>query len=126
MLYLLLGLALIGVVVFAVVLGPDTQQAALPDAVEAISPADSSTVLRQTDLVVDMSVGYEIALFVDGRAIPDSEITFVEGTGVRTWIPGPGKTFEEWTPGLHSVLVTYDRIAGGVDIGELRWVFRVQ
>ncbi len=124
--FLALGLALIGVIVFAVIFGPDASDPGLPAAIERVAPEDGATVLRQTDLVIDMAVGYEIELFIDGRQIPETEIDTVEATGVRTWVTGPGKTFDEWTPGLLAILVRYDRVAGGVDIGELRWVFRAQ
>lgn len=126
MAFLTLGIALIGVIVFAVVLSPDAAEFELPPAIEAIAPADGATVLRQTDLVIDMAIGYEIEVFVDGRLIPPDEITFVEGTAVRTWVPTAGESGNEWAPGLHSVLVRYDRVSGGVDIGELRWVFTAQ
>ena len=126
LIYLGLGVALIAVVVFAVVLSPDAPLPELPEAVEAITPADGDTVLRQTDLTIDMAIGYEIEVFIDSVLVPASEFSYVEPTAVWTWVPGPGKRFEAWEPGLHSVLVRYERVVGGVDIGEHRWVFRVQ
>ena len=124
--YLVLGLALIAVVGFAVVFSPDAPPPSLPEAIEEIAPGDGDTVLRQTDLTIDMAIGYEIEVFIDSRLVPESEFTVVEPTGVRTWVPGPGKLLEAWEPGLHSVLVRYERVVGGVDLGEFRWVFRVQ
>ena len=126
LIYLALGVALIAVVVFAVVLSPDAPLPELPDAIEAIVPADGDTVLRQTDLTIDMAIGYEIEVFIDGLPVPESDFTYVEPTAVWTWAPGPGQRFEEWEPGLHTVVVRYERVVGGVDFGEYRWVFRVQ
>ena len=126
MIYLGLGLALIIVVVFAVVLSPDAPLAELPEAIEEIAPGDGDTVLRQTDLTIDMAIGYEIEVFIDSLPVPESEFSYVEPTGLWTWVPGPGKLYEAWEPGLHSVLVRYERVVGGVDFGEFRWVFRVQ
>ena len=119
-------MALIAVVVFAVVLSPDAPAPGLPAAIEAIAPRDGDTVLRQTDLTIDMAIGYEIEVFIDSQLVPASEFTFVEPTAVWTWAPGPGQRFDDWQPGLHSVVVRYERVVGGVDIGEYRWVFRVQ
>ena len=124
--FLALGIALALVVVFAVVWAPGGQGFELPDAVESITPFDGETVLRQIDLRIDMAVGYDIELFVDGVKIPDGEITVTEATGRRVWAPGPSKTFTEWTLGTHSVGITYERISGRVDVGTLSWVFRVQ
>ena len=126
LIYLGLGVALIAVVVFAVVLSPDAPPAELPEAIEAVAPGDGDMVLRQTDLTIDMAIGYEIEVFIDGRPVPASEFTYIEPTAVWTWIPGPGQQFEDWEPGRHSVLIQYERVVGGVDIGEYRWVFRVQ
>ncbi len=126
LIYLGLGMALIAVVVFAVVLSPDAPLPELPEAIEEIAPGDGDTVLRQTDLTIDMAIGYEIEVFIDSVFIPPSEFTYVEPTATWTWVPGPGKSFAAWDPGLHSVLIRYERVVGGVDFGEYRWVFRVQ
>jgi hypothetical protein len=124
--FLMLGLALIAVVAFFLLLSPQPDEAELPAAIEMVAPADGDTVLRQTDLVVNMAVGYEIEVFIDGVPVPPSEIETVEATGRRTWAPGPGKVFAEWSPGTHTVVVVYERVAQGVDFGEYRWTFRVQ
>ena len=124
--FLLLGVALALIVIFAVVFAPGGDEFRLPEAVESISPENDDTVLRQIDLTIDMAVGYEIELFVDGVPIPDDEITVTKATGRHVWRPGPAAVFPEWSYGLHSVHIIYERIAGGVDIGSVSWVFRVQ
>lgn len=124
--FLLLGLALAAVIAASLFLFPEGRDVAQPGAIESVSPAPDQTVLRQVDLVIDMRVGYEIEIYVDGRPLPASEVTTTEATGVRTWRPGPGLTYEEWTPGIHAIQVTYERISGTADVGEFRWVFRVQ
>jgi hypothetical protein len=124
--FLILGVALIVIVAGAIALAPDGRTTALPDAVDSYAPVDGATVLRQTQLVIDLGVGYAIDLMVDGVAIPDAELDIVPQTGLFTWTPGPGKTFEEWAPGFHAVAVTWDRATGLPDPGSLRWSFRVQ
>lgn len=122
----LLGVAFAVVVAGAVVLTPSGRAPDLPDALDVYAPEDGAIVLRQTRLVVDLAPGYEIDLVVDGTPIPDSELVVIEETGRFTWEPGPGQTFEEWTPGFHAIEATWDRIIGLPDPGSLRWRFRVQ
>jgi hypothetical protein len=122
----LLGVTFAAIVIGAVILTPSGDAPRLPDAVDGYSPADGATVLRQTQLVIDLKPGYDIDLRVDGVPIPDSELDAVEETGRFVWIPGPGKTFEEWVPGFRAIQVTWDRTSGLPDPGELRWTFRVQ
>ena len=124
--FLALGLALVGVVVFAVILTPDSVPTPLPDQVESVSPADGAIVQRQTDLIVDMRVGYGIVLTVNGVRIPDAEIQFTEATGRYRWAPGPTSTFPEWTRGGQAVQIEWDRLTGFADPGSYRWSFTVQ
>ncbi len=124
--FTLLGVALVAIIVGAVVLSPDGRAPSLPAAVDGYAPADGDLVLRQTRIEVDLQVGYEIELVIDDVPIPDAEIQRVEATGLFTWTPGPGKTFESWAPGFHAVVVRWDRTSGLPDPGSLRWSFRAQ
>mgnify|MGYP001454904310 CR=1 FL=1 len=125
-LFLLLGVALALVVIFAVVFTPDGREFQLPEAVDSISPGHDATVQHQIDLIIDMAVGYEIELFVDGILIPRKEIVFSVSTGRHLWSPNSNSTFTEWTNGLHSVQVKYERMTGLADAGSFSWIFRVQ
>lgn len=122
----LLGVALALVVVIAVVITPGGEPTPLPEAIESISPTDGATVLRPTQLVIDMQVDYTIELFVDGTPIPPDEIDFMEATGRHVWTPGDGKVFTDWPVGATSVFISWDRVQGLPDPGEYRWTFRVQ
>lgn len=124
--FALLGLALAAVVVFAVLVSPTGRVTPLPPAIDSIEPQNDAVVLRQTDLVIDMAVGYRIELVVDGELIPESELDITEATGVHVWRPGPGRTFTEWVPGIHTIQVDYERLTGSADVGTVRWVFRAQ
>jgi len=123
---MLLGIALVVVVALAIVLAPSGREVPIPAAVESVSPADQATVLHQTDLEINMQPGYDLDIYVDGILIPTVEVDHVESTGVHRWRPGPGKTFEEWAPGMHSVQITWVNVAGAPEVGEYRWVFRIQ
>jgi hypothetical protein len=124
--FLLLGIALALIVIFAVVFSPGGGEFELPAAVQSISPGNNETVLRQIDLTIDMAIGYDIELFVDGARIPNSEIAFTEATGVHIWKPGASSTRTEWSAGFHSVHINYERATGRIDVGSVSWVFRVQ
>lgn len=126
LIFLLLGVSLALVAVFAVIWAPGGREFQLPPAVESISPGNGETVLRQIALRVDMQVGYSIMLFIDGVEIPVDQLEFTEATGRYSWAPGQSMTFDEWTLGTHSVGIKYERVAGRVDVGQLSWVFRVQ
>ncbi|HEX9853941.1 MAG TPA: hypothetical protein VGC47_01325 [Acidimicrobiia bacterium] len=124
--FLLLGTALILVVIGAVLLAPGGTSVPLPDQIEEVSPADGAIVLRQVGLEIDMQPGYTIDLIVDGAAIPPVEVDFTEATGIATWRPGPGMTFEVWAPGTHTIVVEWERATGLPDPGRYLWTFRVQ
>jgi hypothetical protein len=124
--FMLLGLALIGVVVFAVVFAPSGRDPGLPDAVESYSPVDGANVARQVQIVVDLEAGYVLELTVDGVPVPAVEIVGDDISGRYTWEPGPGKAFEQWAAGFHHVVATWDRTTGMPAPGSLRWSFRVQ
>jgi len=123
---MVLGLALVAVVALTILLAPDGREVPIPSAIESISPADQATVLSQTALEINMQPGYDVDLFIDGMPIPPGEIDRVEATGMYSWRPAPGKTFEAWAPGLHTAQITWVKVAGPPEVGEYRWVFRIQ
>ena len=95
----------------------------LPDVLESLSPMPGTQIPKQTVLEIDLHVGYTIDLFVDGYRISSNEIEFIEGTGVYKWRPGPGRSFESWSPGKHTVRIMWDTTVGLPDIGEFTWEF---
>ena len=123
---MVLGLALVAVVALTILLAPDGREVPIPSAIESISPADQATVLSQTALEINMQPGYDVDLFIDGMPIPPGEIDRVEATGMYSWRPAPGKAFEAWAPGLHTAQITWVKVAGPPEVGEYRWVFRIQ
>ncbi|MCB2222639.1 MAG: hypothetical protein KQH83_00580 [Actinobacteria bacterium] len=125
--YLWLTAALVAVVAAAVLLSPSGDPAGPPAPLEEVFPAPGDQVVRQTVVEVDLPVGYEIALFVDGRRVPPDEIGATPSTGVFVWQPAPGGSMEVWAAGEHTVRVEWDRTEGGrPDPGEYEWSFRVR
>jgi hypothetical protein len=122
----LLGLALAAVAFGAILLAPSGTPATLPDVLEGYSPTDGSTVLRQIEIAIDLPVNYEIVLVVDGTTIPNDEINTIPQTGIFTWRPDETTMIPEWTPGIHTVWVRWDRVNGLPDPGEWTWRFRAQ
>ncbi len=126
LLYTGLGLALIAVVGFAVAFSPSGRESSLPEPVERVLPIPNNSVIRQAALEIDMRVGYEIVLFVDGIRISPIEIGIQTGTNRFTWEPAPGRFIEHWTPGTHEIRIEWERPAGLPDSGSYAWTFRVQ
>jgi hypothetical protein len=83
-------------------------------------------VVRQTIIEIDMAVGYEVVLFVDGFRISPAELAVQTGTNLHTWQPAPGRFLETWEPGPHEIRIEWDRSAGLPDPGSYTWTFRVQ
>ena len=125
LIFLGLGLAVVAVAVLGFVFGsPDSRQDPLPAVLEEISPQPGSQVPMQTPIEVDMPVGYRVEMFVDGFRVPDSEVRFVEGTGVHSWAPTRSSSIV-WGPGSHTVSIRWRKLSGLPDEGQHSWSFRV-
>ena len=101
----------------------NSEELVLPNSLENIYPLPYDQVPQQASLEIDLPVGYRLTLIVDNYIIPQSEIQYVEATGVYIWRPGPNKTFETWNPGKHTVRISWDTITGLPDFGEYKWEF---
>lgn len=127
LIYTGLGLLVVAIVSLAFVFAPRGTRAPLPEPVEAVFPKPNDSVIRQTHIEVDLAVGYDGTLEVDGYPVPADEMTFVEATGVLRWGPSPtGVVLTEWAPGSHTVTVRWNRVFDLPDAGEFTWEFRVQ
>ncbi|MGH8910931.1 MAG: hypothetical protein ACRDVD_00335 [Acidimicrobiia bacterium] len=123
LLYVGLGLLAVAAVALGVVFTQEGDPVELPPPIEAVSPDPGSTVIRQGTVEVDLEIGYEATIFVDGVPIPDP--SFVPGTGVYSWSPTPASAvMTEWTPGDHTVVVEWRRITGTPAVGSFEWSFR--
>jgi hypothetical protein len=126
LIYAGLGLALLAVVGASWALSADGKGRRLPAVLERVAPAPDATVLRQASVVVDMVPGYSIELRVDGVAVASSELRGSEALGRYEWEPGAGKAVAAWTPGTHTVEVSWNTATGLPDIGSFSWEFRIQ
>lgn len=120
------GLALVGVAVITlgILLTPEGESVELPGPIESVSPGPGERVPPQASIEIDLEVGYEAEIVVDGWPINDA--TFVRATGVYRWSPSPRHpTITEWTPGEHTVRVVWNTYTGLPDTGSFEWSFRV-
>ncbi len=122
--FLGLGVAFLAVILAGFVFGsPEAEDVPLPGVLEEISPLPGSQVPLQVRIEVDVPIGYRIEMFVDNFRVPETELQFVEGTGVYSFVPSRSE-FIAWGSGEHSVLVRWRTISGLPDEGEFRWTFR--
>lgn len=125
--YVGLGALAVAVVALGFVFGGGGDPVELPESVESVFPLPGDAVLMQAFVEVDMQVGYEVSIYVDGFLVPANEVTFVEATGVARWAPSPASLYlNAWTPGEHTVRIVWDTATGLPDRGEFTWTFRVQ
>lgn len=117
--------ALVSIVAIVIVLNPSGDEPVLPEPLEEVFPLPGDTVVQQTVVSIDLPVGYDIELEIDGILIPAAEIGSVPATGRWSWGPGPARLWASWTPGEHTVTVRWDRTSGRPDPGAFTWTFRV-
>lgn len=123
--YIGLGLLALAVVALGLVLTQEGTPVELPGPLEAVSPTPGETVIRQATVEVDLEIGYEADIYVDGMLVPDA--SFVAATAVYSWAPHPNSAvLTQWTPGEHTIRVEWLRVSGSPEAGSFEWSFRVQ
>lgn len=123
LIYLGLGLLVIAVVALGAAFAREGEAVEIPYPIEAVTPEPNATVIRQGVVEVDLDVGYEAVIYLDGFPV---SATFVEATGVYSWAPTPSDpVMAAWTPGEHTVRVEWFKITGVPETGSFEWSFRV-
>lgn len=84
-----LGIVLIVLGANSAVTGREAEN--LPDTIETISPGPGDTVLRQSQIIVDFTAGFDAVLVVDGLELPVTRLDELQGTGAQ---PKPGAQVE--------------------------------
>lgn len=121
--YLGLGLLVVAVIALSVVFARDGVAVEIPPPIEAVRPEPNATIIRQGVVEVDLEVGYEATIFLNGFPITP---TFVEATGVYSWAPSANDPLmTDWTPGQHTVRVEWVKVTGVPESGSFEWTFRV-
>ena len=96
----------------------------LPVAIQAVSPIAGSNVLSQSDVVVDLAVGYTGEIDINGVPIPDDQINEAAALNQFRFQPGQGKAIERLFPDQNCVRVNYWLIVQGPDSAQTyTWCF---
>ena len=117
----------------------------MPDAIEAISPADGQRVLRQSQIIVDFVEGWEASLTIDGVELPVTRLDELTNSGAQpkpgaqvelpptavydpgnftiSFLPQDGAPIEEFAQGEHSATVRYWRTDGTSKVRAYSWTF---
>lgn len=96
----------------------------LPVAIQSVAPERASNVLSQSDVVVDLAVGYTAELEINGIVIPEDQLFRVEALNQLSYQPGIGKIVERLRPDQNCVRVIYWLIATGEDdSSSYTWCF---
>ena len=108
----------------------EPEQPSLTDAaVEQLVPARDSTAIRQSEIGVDLTPGWDADLRINGVDIPEDEERDVPGLNQVFFTPGKGKIIESLEPGLVEVTAIIWRPAQGEtrESGSrtVRWSFHV-
>ena len=124
------------------------EQVGLPEPIESIDPVRGATqVPQQTRVFVDLLIGYEAVMFIDGIELPVVALDDVAklppevagggeqveippgaiwepGNATLTFEPGPSQVIESFDTGLHTVTIRYWRTEDGPDrFRTLTWEF---
>jgi hypothetical protein len=98
-------------------------------AVEQLVPGRDTTALRQSQIGVDLTPGWDADLRINGVDIPEDEERVVAGLNQVFFTPGKGKIIEQLAPGLVNVTAIIWRPAQGEtrDHGSrtVTWSFHV-
>lgn len=97
---------------------------ALPVAIQAVSPTAGSNVLSQSDVMVDLAVGYTGEIDINGVPIPEEQLSRAEALNQFRFEPGVGKALPRLFADQNCVRVNYWLIAQGPDSSSTyTWCF---
>lgn len=82
-------------------------------AVEQLVPGRDTTALRQSEIGVDLTPGWDADLRINGVDIPEDEERIVPGLNQVFFTPGKGKIIETLEPGVVDVTAIIWRPAQG-------------
>ena len=97
----------------------------LPVAIQEVSPVAGSNVLSQTEVSVDLAVGYTAELEINGIVIPEDELFRVEALNQLTYRPREGRVIDQLRADQNCVRVQYWLISEGRSEADPRfdWCF---
>lgn len=84
-----------------------TANGALPTIIESVAPGNGEIVRTTDTIAVDLNDGYTGVIAIDRAEVPEDQIERVGPLGQITFRPGAGKDIEQFSPGVHTVTVSY-------------------
>lgn len=95
--------------------------------VEALIPRRDAQVPQQSNVGVDLVVGWEATLVIDGVEIPEDQLQVTPEIGLVEFTPGEGKAVEELDPGQNCVAAIVWRSSDGRGANDrtIPWCFEV-
>jgi hypothetical protein len=107
---IVVGLVLVGVNVLiwagrSQVNGPATVQRN-PEII-VLEPNESDQLLPQGEVGAQLSAFFNAQISIDGRVIPQDQVTATPGANTIFFDPGPGKDIQEFTKGGHTAVLEW-------------------
>lgn len=97
----------------------------VPPTVRRLEPAPDTLASPQDAIRVTLTDGLTGVLAVDGRPVPEDQITYTGLTDL-SFRPGPGREWARWTAGTHTATLTYwAETEGRPAARSFDWTFRV-
>jgi hypothetical protein len=127
---LVLTLAISLLVLAALSLGDNQDQGLSADnapVVDALIPAANTQVPQQSSVGIDLAVGWDGVLQINGVEVPEDELVVTPQTGLIMFTPGEGKTVQQFQTGRNCVTAIVWRIADGRGVADrpIPWCFEV-
>ena len=85
--------------------GPATVQR--PNEIVDLQPNESDQLLPQGEVSAQLRANLTGQLAIDGKAIPQDQVTVNTSLGTIAFDPGPGKDIEEFTKGGHTAVLEW-------------------
>ncbi|GIU85080.1 MAG: hypothetical protein KatS3mg008_1855 [Acidimicrobiales bacterium] len=119
------AVAVAGTLFVLAALSMDTEgESPLGAPVEALSPEPRSSVVRQVPVRIDLEAGWTGELTLNGKPIPDDQLTRDQGLGTITFVPGPGKAVERLQAGRNCATARVWSLASGpASTRSVTWCF---
>ena len=103
-----------------------------PQVVEQVSPAENELVLGQSSVVVDLKPTFTAQLSIDGKPIPDDQVTVAPDVYEISFQPTPDHDIHRFAPGTHTATIefwprtkTYEQAKAGQLLSSYSWNFKV-
>lgn len=92
--------------------------------IEAISPPENSSVLQQSAISIDLQAGWDTSFVINGKPIPDDQLSKVISQGRVTFQPGQGKEIEFLQAAQNCVAATYWPLSNPEQKFKKQWCFK--